>query len=113
LLDPNAVFVTTTENVPGYRVVSMLGLVFGVASRSRNSAATKGSGLMMLKGGEFDAYTDLLAETCYDAMDRMRRAASEKGANAVVGARLVNDDMIDTAGATVAYGTAVVLQKVQ
>ena len=31
-----SVLVVTTENVPGYRVVKVIGAVFGVSVRSRN-----------------------------------------------------------------------------
>ncbi|MDR3315639.1 MAG: YbjQ family protein [Coriobacteriales bacterium] len=111
MINPAAVFVVTTENVPGYRVVSVLGEVFGVSSRSRNRVATQGAGLVMVSGGELDSFTDLVAECRYEALERMRLAAAERGANAVLALRFDTENMGDSGGAAIAYGTAVVLSR--
>jgi uncharacterized protein YbjQ (UPF0145 family) len=112
-INPQDVLVVTTENVPGYRVTHVLGEVFGVTSRSRNIGSNIGAGLKALVGGEIGAYTKLIEETRLEAMGRMRAAAASLGANAVVMMRFDTESIADTTGGTVAYGTAVVLERVQ
>jgi uncharacterized protein YbjQ (UPF0145 family) len=109
-VDPQSILVVTTENVPGYRVTKVIGEVFGVTSRSRNVVSNFGAGLKTLVGGEIQAFTNLLHETRTEAMGRLRQEAAARGANAVVMMRFDNESIAQTAGGTIAYGTAVVLE---
>jgi uncharacterized protein YbjQ (UPF0145 family) len=110
-VNPQDVLVVTTEHVPGYRVVRVLGEVFGITSRSRNVVSNIGAGLKSLVGGEVGAFTKLMHETREEAMWRLRQDAATRGANAVVMLRFDNESIDQTAGGTVAYGTAVILEQ--
>ena len=76
--------VTTTENIPGKKVVKVLGLVRGNTIRARHLGRDIGAMLRGLVGGEISEYTKMLAESREQAMDRMVKEAQDLGANAVV-----------------------------
>ncbi len=103
--------VTTTENVPGYRVVDVKGQVFGVVVRSRGLAGNVMAGLRSIVGGEITEYTQLLEETRKHAIDRMVKNANLMQANAVVMMRFDSSEIGQTMSEIVAYGTAVILEK--
>ena len=103
--------VVTTENVPGYRVRSVLGQTFGVVVRSRGLGGNIMAGLRSLVGGEIKEYTQLLEETRRQALDRMVQNATAMGANAIVMMRFDSSEIGQTMSEIVAYGTAVVLEQ--
>ena len=104
--------VVTTENVPGYRVREVKGQVFGVVVRSRGLGGNIMAGLRSLVGGEIPEYTQLLEEARRHAVDRMVKNANLMQANAIVMMRFDSAEIGQTMSEIVAYGTAVVLEKV-
>jgi len=102
--------VTTTENVRGQRVKTVLGQVFGVVVRSRGLGGNIMAGLRSIVGGEIHEYTQLLEQTRRQAIDRMVRNATAMGANGVVMMRFDSSEIGQTMSEIVAYGTAVVLE---
>ncbi|MFL5236375.1 MAG: heavy metal-binding domain-containing protein, partial [Rhizomicrobium sp.] len=76
--------VATTERVAGQRVTQTLGQVFGVVVRSRGLGGNILASLRSIAGGEIHEYTQLLEETCRQAVDRLVRNATAMGANAVI-----------------------------
>ncbi len=58
--ETNGVLTTTMVDVPGYRVVKVLGAVYGLTVRSRNFAATLGMAFKSMAGGELRWFTDLV-----------------------------------------------------
>ena len=105
--------VVTTENLTGYRVKEVKGQVFGVVVRSRGLAGNVMAGLRSIFGGEITEYTQLLEEARRHAVDRMVRNAQRMGANAIVMMRFDSAEMGQTMSEIVAYGTAVVVEKVE
>ena len=105
--------VVTTENLTGHRVREVKGQVFGVVVRSRGLAGNIMAGLRSIFGGEITEYTQLLEEARRHAVDRMVRNAQRMGANAVVMMRFDSAEMGQTMSEIVAYGTAVVVDKVE
>ena len=103
--------IVTTENVPGYRVSSVKGQVYGVVVRSRGLAGNLMAGLRSLAGGEISEYTQLLEEARRHAVDRMVKNATLMQANAIVMMRFDSAEIGQTMSEIVAYGTAVVLEK--
>ncbi len=104
--------VTTTENIPGYRVVNVIGQVFGLTVRSRGVGGNMAAGLKSLVGGEIRSYTKLLEDARREAIDRLVQTATSAGANAVVMMRFDSSEMGQTMSEIVAYGTAVVVEPV-
>ena len=112
MIDPSAVLVATTEEVPGFRVAAMLGEVFGSTSRSSHgSVVALGASLNPVSQGELVHFTKLIEEGKDEAIARLKEAAALKGANAVVAMRFNIDSISELGLCTVAYGTAVVLAK--
>ncbi|WP_296002899.1 heavy metal-binding domain-containing protein [Rugamonas sp.] len=104
--------IVTTENIPGYRVVEVKGQVFGVVVRSRGLAGNLMAGLRSIFGGEITEYTSLLEEARRHAVDRMVRNTKLMNGNAVVMMRFDSSEIGQTMSEIVAYGTAVVIEKV-
>jgi uncharacterized protein YbjQ (UPF0145 family) len=107
------VIVTTTENIPGYRVTQTLGLIFGLTVRSRGVGGNVAAGLKSLVGGEIRSYTKLLEDARREAIDRLVESATAAGANAVTMMRFDSSEMGQTMSEIVAYGTGVVVQPAQ
>lgn len=107
------ILVVTTNDVPGYEIVEVYGEVFGVITRSRNLASNIGAGFKSIVGGEIQAYTKLLSDSRTEAVERMKEAAAEKGANAVVMFRFDTSEMGNAMNEVAAYGTAVKIQHAQ
>ena len=87
------------------------GQVFGVAVRSRGLGGNIMAGLRSLAGGEITEYTQLLEEARRHAVDRMVANATTMGANAVIMMRFDSSEIGQTMSEIVAYGTAVVLER--
>jgi uncharacterized protein YbjQ (UPF0145 family) len=102
--------VTTMEQVPGKRIVKVIGLVRGNTIRARDLGHDLVAGLRNLVGGEISDYTKMIAESREQALDRMLAEARANGANAVVGTRFATCEMMDHAAEILAYGTAVILE---
>lgn len=58
--ETSGVLTTTMFDVPGYRVVRVLGAVYGLTVRSRNWAASLGMVLKSVAGGELRWFTNLV-----------------------------------------------------
>src|SRR5580700_2092223 len=98
--------VTTTENIPGTRVVRTIGQVFGLTVRSRSLGGNIAAGLKSLVGGEIRSYVKLNEDARRQAVDRMVENAAAMGANAVSMMRFDSTEMGRTMSEIVAYGTA-------
>jgi uncharacterized protein YbjQ (UPF0145 family) len=105
------VMVATTNELPGYRVTDAYGEVFGLTARARSVFANFGAGLRTVVGGEARSYTKLLADSRVEAVDRLRLAAAELGANAVLAMRFDANEIHDVISEIVAYGTAVRVER--
>jgi len=107
------ILAVTMNDIPGYEVVEVYGEVFGVLTRSRNIVSGIGASLKSIIGGEIGAYTKLLSDSRVEATERMKQAAAEKGANAVIAMRFDTDSIGNTMNEVAAYGTAVKIRPVQ
>jgi uncharacterized protein YbjQ (UPF0145 family) len=102
--------ITTTENIPGTRVVKTLGQVFGLTVRSRNIGSNIVAGLKSIAGGEIRSYVKLNEDSRRQAIDRMVQNAAAMGANAVTMMRFDSTGMGLNMTEIVAYGTARVIE---
>ncbi len=104
--------VATTETVAGHRMRQTLGQCFGVTVRSRGLGGNIMAGLRSIVGGEISEYTQMLEEARRHAVDRMVQNATLMGANAILMMRFDSSEIGQTMSEIVAYGTAVVLDKI-
>lgn len=104
--------VVTTEKIAGYKVVEVKGPVFGLIVRSRGLGGDIMAGLKGLVGGEIKQYTAMLEDSRKEALDRMVKNASQMGANAITMMRYDSGEIGNNMSEIVAYGTAVVVDKI-
>ena len=100
-------FVTTTFDLPGYRVKRNIGVVRGIVVRSRSIVGTLGASLQTMIGGNISLFSELCEKTREDAFDLMLQHAAAVGANAVLGARYDATEIMQGVTEVLAYGTAV------
>jgi uncharacterized protein YbjQ (UPF0145 family) len=105
-----SMIITTTEHIPGTRVVQTIGQVFGLTVRSRSIGGNITAGLKSLAGGEIRSYVKLNEDARRQALDRMVQNAAAMGANAVTMMRFDSTEMGKTMSEIVAYGTAQVIE---
>ena len=103
--------IATTDGIASAQIAVTLGVVVGIAIRSRGVGGNIVAGLDALgDDSALDEYRELLAACRGEALTRMGQAAEGLGATAVIGMRFncaeVGREMVEV----VAYGTAVVLQ---
>jgi len=103
--------VVTTNDLPGHRVVKVIGLVRGITVRSRSVFGTIGGALQSLVGGNITLFTTLAETSRQEALDLMVKHAQEKGANAVIAMRYDANEITDGITEMLAYGTAVVVEE--
>jgi len=109
---PSHQMVSTTFELPGYRTTRTLGVVRGIVVRSRSIFGTIGAGLQTLFGGNITLLMNLCEKTRGEAFELMLRHAGELGANAVVGARYDATEVMQGVTEVLAYGTAVVVERI-
>jgi len=102
--------VTTTDVIPGKRIVKTLGLVKGNTIRARHIGRDIMAGFRNIVGGEIIDYTKMMAESREQALDRMQGEAKKLGANAIIGTRFITASVMQGAAELLAYGTAVVVE---
>ena len=108
----NAVLVTTTPSVDGKTIAAYRGIVTGEAIMGANIFKDLFAGIRDIVGGRSATYERELRKAREMAMEEIKIAAAEMGANAVVGI----DIDYETVGANASMlmvtvsGTAVVLQ---
>ena len=105
------IIVTTMNDLPGYRVEQVFGEIFGLTVRSRHIGSDIGAQLKGLVGGEVKGYTKMLSESRLQAVDRLREAATEAGANAVLAMRFDCNELGGNMTEVAAYGTAVTVKR--
>ena len=104
------VIVTTGLEVPGKKVVEVIGVVRGSTVRARNIGRDIGAGLKNLIGGEIKTYTEMADHARDESFNRMVNQAIEKKADAVIGVRFMTSMIMQGASEMLAYGTAVKLK---
>ena len=105
--------VSTTEQLPGIQIAEVLGEVHGLLVASRGPFSDTAARVRTAFGGEVKSYGKLMAQSRAEAIARLKDAAADLGANAVVAMRFdttaITDEMLEVA----AYGTAVTTENPQ
>lgn len=102
--------VTTTNDLPGYRVLRTIGVVRGLSVRSRSLVGNIGASIQILFGGNITLYTKLAEEARQEAFELLIRQAEAQGANAILAMRYDANEMASAVTEVLAYGTAVVVE---
>ena len=102
--------IATTNDLPGYRVVRVIGLVRGITVRSRSIIGNFGGALQSLVGGNLSIFTNLAEQARQEALNLMIAHAEQEGANAVIAMRYDSNEITDGITEMLAYGTAVAVE---
>ena len=102
----NDIFVVTTDDLPGYRIVEVLGLVRGNTVRARHIGRDIIAAFRNLVGGEVHEYRKLMAESREQSLDQMVDEARELGANAILAVRMTTSMIGQGMAEILVFGTA-------
>jgi uncharacterized protein YbjQ (UPF0145 family) len=108
-MDPK--LVTTAFTLDGYRIVRTLGVVRGITVRSRSIIGNVGVAIQVLFGGNITLLQELCERARQEAFLVMMEHAAQHGANGVVGMRYDATEIMSGVTEVLAYGTAVVVEK--
>lgn len=109
-----AIQVTTTFTIEGYRISQYKGLVRGIVVRSPTIGQGLLGGLKSIVGGQIGAYTEMCEQARQQAFDRLLQHARDLRANAIVGVRYESAEVGSRNGSAtevLCYGTAVVIER--
>ncbi|MGP6219675.1 heavy metal-binding domain-containing protein [Caldiplasma sukawensis] len=104
------VILVSTNYIAGYKIVKVIGTIWGTTVRSRGIGGNVMANLRALRGGEIKEYVQLLNESRNMALQRLMEEAKTVGANAVIDIKFDSADFAQTMTEIVAYGTAVVVE---
>lgn len=102
--------VVTTNDLPGHRIVRVLGMTRGITVRSRNIVSDAIGGLQSMVGGRVGAYVKLAESARKEAYDALLEEARGMGANAILAMRYDANEIMPGITEVLAYGTAVVVE---
>jgi uncharacterized protein YbjQ (UPF0145 family) len=109
--DTHGVMTSTMNDIPGFRVVRVLGTVYGLTVRSRNWGADIASGLKSAVGGELKYLTNMMYSSRNEAVDRMVGECMGRGGNAIIALRFDIGEVVHFAQVC-AYGTACIVEPI-
>ncbi|MBI1974232.1 YbjQ family protein [Candidatus Micrarchaeota archaeon] len=101
------VHIVTTEQVPGFAIKEVRGLVWGTTVRAKFVGKDIIALLRILVGGEVKEYTEMINDARFYVVQRLVENARKLGANAVVGTRFGSLSISPGAAEIFAFGTAV------
>lgn len=101
---------TNIETIPGKTIVSCQGVVSGSTVRSKHAGRDIMASIKNVFGGELKGYTELLEESRFEAIERMKSQAKQLGANSIVNIRFSTSSVAAGASEIYVYGTAVTVE---
>ncbi|MCK4997541.1 YbjQ family protein [Candidatus Pacearchaeota archaeon] len=104
------IITTTTDSIPGKKVVGILGVVKGNTIRARNIGRDVMANMKTIIGGEIKSYTQMTTQAREEAFNRMVNEAIEMKADAIINIRYSTAMIMQGAAEMLAYGTAVKLK---
>lgn len=107
------IIVTTTDFIPGYDVVEVLGVVKGSTVRAKWFGKDILAGLRQIFGGEIKEYTEMMNDARKQAYERMIEDAQNLNADAIINVRFASSQIMQSAAELLVYGTAVKLKQSQ
>ena len=99
--------ISTTDRIPGKEITEVIGIARGNVVRAKHAGKDIMAALKSIVGGEISQYTELMADSRDQAIQRMIADAESKGADAVINVRFVTSMIAQSMAELLAYGTAV------
>jgi uncharacterized protein YbjQ (UPF0145 family) len=110
--DTHGVLTSTMNDLPGYRIVRVLGTIYGLTVRARNWGADLGALVRSAVGGEIKIFTNVMYRSRNDAVERLVGECMQRGGNAIVAMRF-DVSAVGAWAQICAYGTACVVERVE
>ncbi|UOE51614.1 YbjQ family protein [Mucilaginibacter sp. SMC90] len=104
--------ITTSTSLEGYKVTRHLGVVRGITVRSRSALGNIAGGFQSLFGGRLSIYVELCENAREEAYQLLIQHAQAIGANAIINMRYDANEVMQGITEVLAYGTAVVVEKI-
>lgn len=104
--------ITTSTHLEGYKIVKQLGVVRGITVRSRSIVGNIAGSFMAIFGGRSTIYTSLCENARQEAFQLMVKHGEQLGCNAIINMRYDTTEVMAGLTEVLAYGTAVVVEKV-
>ena len=104
--------ITSSTMLEGYRITKHLGVVRGITVRSRSLFGNIAGVFQTLFGGKISIYVELCEKTREEAFQLMLQHGNERGANAIINMRYDANEVMNGVTEVLAYGTAVVVEKI-
>ena len=108
----HSTLITTSTHLEGYKITKQLGLVKGITVRSRSIVGNVAGSFMTIFGGKSTIYTQLCESAREEALQLMIQHGNELGCNAIINMRYESNDIMSGVTEVLAYGTAVVVEKI-
>ena len=102
--------VSTTNELPGYRIIKSHGVVRGLSVRSRSVVGSIVGGVESFFGGNIVTYASICERSRGDAYAEMMLNAKKARANAIVGMRYDATEIMPGISEVLCYGTAVTVE---
>ncbi len=102
--------VSSTFDLPGYRIVQNFGIVRGLVVRAPGIGGAFSASFQAIGGGNIDAFRSLCETARNDAFVMMLEDAARFRANAVIGFRYDTTEIGQNMTEVLAYGTAVLVE---
>lgn len=110
MIDPR--MITNSFQLEGYRIVQHLGVVRGITVRSRSVLGNMAGAFQTIFGGKISIYVELCERAREEAFVHLQQHAAERGANAIINMRYDANEVMNGVTEVLAYGTAVVVEKI-
>jgi uncharacterized protein YbjQ (UPF0145 family) len=81
---PPPVFVSIMNDVPGYRIIQVLGAVYGQTTLTRSLGHKISAGIKALAGGEVNEFTGMISDARESVLERKILECSNRHGNAVM-----------------------------
>jgi len=101
------VILSTTPTLPGYKIIELLGIIYGMSIRTRGLGGKIMAGLEALAGGRGESYLSELRKARNEAIEDLKMNAERVGANAVIAVDFETTEILEGFIVVTAYGTAV------
>ena len=98
---------TTANQLDGFEITEVLGVVRGITVRSRSVVGRIGAVLQQLVGGEISLLTELCEQTRARSFDIAAEHARALGGNALIAVRYDATEIMSGVSEVLCYGTAV------
>ena len=108
--EPEAkVLLLNSTEIPGREITEILGLVQGHTVFAIWLGKDLSALVRLILGGELTEYTQMMGKARAMATERMKAAAGQMGADAIINARYMTTSVVGSAAELLVYGTAVKL----